>query len=154
VALLTGAELAAIRRHAEADYPAECCGVLLIRTAAPAERLLMACRNVQDELHGRDPVRYPRTSRTAYFIAHPDLLEIGRRESQGYDVRVIYHSHIEAGAYFSETDRRNALMGGEPTYPDTTYVVASVLEGRVAEVRAHRWQPTAGDFVEVPLDTA
>lgn len=154
MALLTAVELEAIRRHAEADYPAECCGVLLVRSDAPAERLLMACRNVQDDLHGRDPARHPRTSRTAYFIAHQDLLEIGRRESQGYEVRVIYHSHIEAGAYFSETDRRNALMGGEPAYPDATYVVASVLGGRVDEVRAHRWQPAAGDFVEVPLDAA
>ena len=154
MALLTGAELAAIRRHAEADYPAECCGVLLVRDAAPAERLLLACRNLQDELHGKDPERHPRTSRTAYFIAHQDLLEIGRRESQGYDVRVIYHSHIEAGAYFSETDRRNALMGGDPTYPDATYVVASVLSGRVEDMRAHRWQPAAHDFGEVPLDAA
>ena len=29
----------------------------------------------------------------------------------------IYHSHIDAGAYFSETDKRNALVNGEPAYP-------------------------------------
>jgi len=106
VALLTEAELDAIRKHAEADYPAEACGVLLVRPGAVEERRLRACRNIQDELHAKDPGRFPRTARTAYYIAHEDLLDIGRREGEGFEVRVIYHSHVDAGAYFSETDRR------------------------------------------------
>ena len=77
-ALLTEAELEAIRKHAEADYPAEACGVLLVRPGAVEERRLRACRNIQDELHAKDPGRFPRTARTAYYIAHEDLLEIGR----------------------------------------------------------------------------
>lgn len=147
---LTTAEEAAIHRQAESAYPAECCGVLLVRPGAPEERRLMPCRNVQDELHARDPQRFPRTSRTAYYIAPEDLLEIGRREGAGFEVRVIYHSHVDAGAYFSETDRRNAMFDGVPAYAQATYVVVSVVEGRVAETRAHRWSPAAHDFVEVP----
>ena len=81
------------------------------------ERRLLACRNIQDELHAKDPERFPRTARTAYYIAHEDLLEIGRRESEGFEVQVIYHSHVDAGAYFSETDRRNAMIDGAPAYP-------------------------------------
>jgi proteasome lid subunit RPN8/RPN11 len=153
-ALLTTAELEAIQRHALADYPAECCGVLLVRSGAPGdveERRLLACRNIQDQLHASDPGRFPRTARTAYYIAHRDLLEIGRREGEGFEVRVIYHSHVDAGAYFSETDRQNAMLDGSPTYPQTTYVVVSVAEGRVAETRAHRFSPEAHAFVEVPL---
>lgn len=152
--LLTTAELEAIHRHARADYPIECCGVLLIRPGAPGdvvERRLLACRNIQDELHARDPGRFPRTARTAYYIAHADLLEIGRREGEGFEVRVIYHSHVDAGAYFSETDRQNAMIDGVPAYPQATYVVVSVAEGRVAEARAHRWSPEAHAFVEIPL---
>ena len=42
---------------------------------------------------------------------------------------VIYHSHVDAGAYFSETDRRQALVGGEPAYPGAVYVVTSVVRG-------------------------
>lgn len=150
--LLTPAELAAVHRQAEAEYPAECCGVVLVRPGPPEARRLMACRNIQDELHQRDPQRFPRTARTAYYIAHEDLLEIGRRESEGFEVRVIYHSHVDAGAYFSETDRRNAMVDGVPAYPQATYVVVSVAGGAVAETRAHRWSETAGDFVEVPVD--
>jgi proteasome lid subunit RPN8/RPN11 len=151
-ALLRAAELEAIQQHARADYPAECCGVLLVRPAAVAEeRRLVACRNIQDELHARDPARFPRTARTAYYIGHADLLEIGRREGEGFEVRVIYHSHVDAGAYFSETDRQNAMVDGSPTYPQATYVVVSVADGRVADTRAHRFSREANGFVEVPL---
>jgi proteasome lid subunit RPN8/RPN11 len=152
--LLTAAELEAIQRHARADYPSEACGVLLVRPGASgdaAERRLLPCRNIQDELHAKDPARFPRTARTAYYIAHGDLLEIGRREGEGFEVRVIYHSHVDAGAYFSETDRRNALVDGSPAYPQTTYVVVSVADGRVAETRAHRFDSEGQDFVEIPL---
>jgi proteasome lid subunit RPN8/RPN11 len=149
--LLTAAELEAIQRHARADYPSEACGVLLVRSGAGGERRLLPCRNIQDELHARDPVRFPRTARTAYYIAHADLLEIGRREGEGFEVRVIYHSHVDAGAYFSETDRRNALVDGSPAYPQATYVVVAIADGRVAEMRAHRFNPDGQDFVETPL---
>jgi proteasome lid subunit RPN8/RPN11 len=149
---LSAAELEAFRRQAEAEYPAECCGVVLAR--GEAEREVLACRNAQDALHARDPERYPRTSRHAYYIAPGDLLEIGRRQTGGWDVAVIYHSHVDAGAYFSETDRRNALVAGEPAYPGVAYVVLAVRGGRVDEVRAHRWDAGAREFVEAPLSVA
>jgi proteasome lid subunit RPN8/RPN11 len=144
--IATREELAEIRRHAEADYPSECCGVILARAA---ERALMRCRNLQDELHRADPVKHPRDSRTAYYIDPKDLLEIVRREAQGHRVAVIYHSHCDAGAYFSETDKRNALFGGEPAYPDALYVVVSVVSGRVAAAGAFQWNPEKRDFLPV-----
>jgi proteasome lid subunit RPN8/RPN11 len=64
---------------------------------------------------------------------------------------VIYHSHVDAGAYFSETDRGNAMVDGTPAYPTATYVVVGVTQGRASEVRAHRWSAEQGEFVEVPL---
>src|SRR6266403_2276321 len=111
--ILTAEEMALVQAQAEAEYPAECCGVLLIQGSAPGDRLLVPCRNIQD-----------------------DLLAIGRREAQGYAVAVIYHSHIDAGAYFSPTDKRNALINGEPAYPHALYVVLSVMAGTVADARA------------------
>ena len=127
--LLTEAELEAIRATPRPTTRRSACGVLLVRPGPAEERRLRACRNIQDELHAQDPGRFPRTARTAYYIAHEDLLEIGRREGEGFEVRVIYHSHIDAGAYFSETDRRNAMVDGVPAYPQTTYVVVSVAGG-------------------------
>lgn len=149
--ILTPAELALVQAHAIADYPVECCGVLLIRGSRLDDRLLLPCRNVQDELHGKDPARHPRDSRTAYYIDPKDLLTIGRREAEGYRVAAIYHSHIDAGAYFSDTDKKNALIDGEPTYPEAAYVVVSVVHGKVVDTEAFRWDPARRDFVEAEL---
>ena len=145
--ILTGEERERIRAQAAAEYPSEACGVIL---TSRAERRLLACRNVQNELHARDPERHPRDARTAYYIDPADLLRIGRLEGEGFTVAVIYHSHVDAGAYFSETDRRNALMGGEPSYPDVTYVVTSVMQGVVDAMAAFRWDAAQRDFLPVP----
>jgi len=146
--ILTAEEMAQVRAQAEAEYPAECCGVLLRQGSAPGDRLLLPCRNIQDELHAKDPARHPRDSRTAYFIDPKDLLAIGRREAQGYAVAVIYHSHVDAGAYFSPTDKRNALINGEPAYPHALYLVLSVMAGKAVDARAFAWDPRSLDFVQ------
>jgi [CysO sulfur-carrier protein]-S-L-cysteine hydrolase len=146
--IVTPEELESIRAQAVEEYPFESCGVILCRGA---ERKLLRCRNAQNELHARDPQRYPRDARTAYYIDPKDLLRIGDLERQGFGVAVIYHSHIDAGAYFSETDRRQALVGGEPAYPGTVYVVTSVSGGRVDAVAAFRWDAGRRDFVAMEL---
>ena len=70
-------------------------------------------------------------------------------EAQGFKVLTIYHSHIDAGAYFSPTDKHNALIDGEPAYPEASYVVVSVMERRVAETAVFRWDAALRDFVQV-----
>jgi proteasome lid subunit RPN8/RPN11 len=83
------------------------------------------------------------------------LLRIGQLEGQGFAVAVIYHSHIDAGAYFSETDRRQALFGDEPMYPGVAYVVASVRGSAtgpaVDDTAAFRWDAGRRDFASVEL---
>jgi len=149
---LTAEELDRVRAQATEEYPSECCGVVLARPGRPDDRIFLRCRNVQDELHRRDPERHGRDARTAYYIDPKDLLTIGRHEGTGYRVRTIYHSHIDAGAYFSETDKRNALVDGEPAYPDATYVVVSVMEGQVRTAAAFHWDVARRDFLETSLD--
>ena len=153
--ILTPQEFEAITLHAIEDYPREACGVVV---AGPGSRRLLRCRNVQDELHAKDPARHPRDARTAYFIDPQDLLRLGRLEGEGFQVAVIYHSHADAqergggtGAYFSETDRQQALLGGQPMYPDATYVVVSIVGGRLETAAGFRWSATAGDFERVEL---
>jgi proteasome lid subunit RPN8/RPN11 len=147
--VLTAAEREAICAQAVEEYPFESCGVILVRGD---ERRLLRCRNAQNELHGRDPLRYPRDARTAYYIDPKDLLRIGDLERQGFGVAVIYHSHVDAGAYFSETDRRQAVVAGEPAYPGAVYVVTSVVGGAVDAMAAFRWEPASRDFVAMELD--
>ena len=144
--ILTPEEYSRIQAQALAEYPSECCGVVMERPGASPERLLLACRNIQNELHAKDPTRHPRDARTAYYIDPRDLIAMGRHEAQGFRVLTIYHSHIDAGAYFSPTDRANALINGEPAYPDAVYLVLSVVERRVAEVGVFRWDPAIRDF--------
>ena len=146
--ILTAKELEAVQRQAVEEYPRESCGVVVTRGSV---RRLLRCRNVQDELHARDPVRHPRDARAAYYIDPQDLLLMGRLESEGFAVAVIYHSHVDAGAYFSPTDRQQAMLGGEPMYPKATYVVTSVVGGRVEAMAGFRWSAKAGDFVPVDL---
>ena len=147
--ILTREESRRIRAQAEAEYPSESCGVVLVRQGVPGERLLVPCRNVQNELHAKDPSRHPRDARTAYHMDPQDLLRIARLEGDGYRVRTIYHSHIDAGAYFSETDKQDALVRGEPLYPEAAYVVLAVVEGRVAAAAAFAWNPDKKDFLPV-----
>ena len=146
--VLTAAEQEAIRAQAVEEYPFESCGVILARGG---ERRLFRCRNAQNELHARDPVRYTRDARTAYYIDPKDLLRIGDLERQGFGVAVIYHSHVDAGAYFSETDRRQAVVGGEPAYPGAAYVVTSVVRGVADAVAAFGWDAARRDFVPMEL---
>jgi proteasome lid subunit RPN8/RPN11 len=146
--IVTPAEADQIQAQAVAEYPAESCGVIVTRGD---ERRLLACRNVQNDLHARDPQRYPRDARTAYYIDPADLLRIARLEGEGFSVAVIYHSHVDAGAYFSETDRRNAMLGDEPCYPNATYVVASVMSGRADAMAAFRWNPARREFAGVEM---
>ncbi|MBI4635670.1 MAG: glutamate-1-semialdehyde 2,1-aminomutase [Candidatus Rokubacteria bacterium] len=146
--ILTPEELHTVRRVAVEEYPRESCGVVVVRGE---ERRLVRCRNIQNELHAKEPARYPRDARTAYYIDPKDLLRIGRLEDEGFTVAVIFHSHVDAGAYFSETDRRQALVGGEPSYPAAIYLVTSVVGGRPEAMAAFRWDAATRDFLPVDL---
>ena len=141
--------------RARPTIPAECCGVVLVRTrgrrgSGDSSRAATS----RTSSTRKDPGRFPRTARTAYYIAHEDLLEIGRREAEGFEVHVIYHSHVDTGAYFSETDRRNAMIDGTPAYPAATYVVVGGHRGpRRGDARASLRARRPREFVEVPLSS-
>ena len=149
--IVTPEELTAIRRQAIEEYPHESCGVIVMRGA---ERRLVRCRNAQNDLHAKDPARHPRDARTAYYIDPADLLRIGRLEGDGFTVAVIYHSHVDAGAYFSDTDKRQALIGDAPAYPGAAYLVTSVVGGRVESVAGFRWDAARGDFLPIDLEVS
>jgi proteasome lid subunit RPN8/RPN11 len=108
--------------------------------------------NRANALHRLDPETYPRTGRT-YFDIDSMKFEsaIARSELEGRPVKVLYHSHLDAGAYFSATDAEVAKMGqGEPPW-DLAYLVTSVLEGRVDARTLFVWSPATKEFVESPL---
>jgi proteasome lid subunit RPN8/RPN11 len=146
--IVTSEELEAIRRQVVEEYPRESCGVILEQGQL---RRIVRCRNTQDELHAKDPVRYPRDARHAYHIGQEDQMRILRLQREGFEIAVIYHSHVDVGAYFSATDRQQALMGDEPAFPGVTYIVVSVVRRRARAVGGFRWSPRERDFVRIEL---
>lgn len=130
-----------ISTQAEQEYPGECCGLIFgpVQHQAHYSRF-WPCRNVQDEYHARDPQSFPRTSRTAYFINPTELLTLQKdARSRQEEIRIIYHSHIDAPAHFSEEDARVAVLESEPAYPGVDYLILSVWAGKTAEMRLYRW---------------
>ncbi len=136
--------------HAVAEYPNECCGILIRDPAGAVE--VARIRNIQDEMHARDPARYPRTARTAY-AGHPaDLKEaLERAEQPGFALLGFYHSHPDHAAYFSEEDVAQATPFGEPSYPDAAQIVVSIFAREVREARAFTWRDERSAYVETDL---
>lgn len=153
--IVTDAELQQIKDQAVREYPSECCGVVLTRRE-PASRLFLACRNQQNELHLRDKDKYPRDASMAYSIHHEDLRRIQEFLNAGYDIAVLYHSHVDVGAYFSETDKKAAMLGSDlPSYPNAVYLVVSV-RGKgpvhVDAAAAFQWSEAKKDFAGVDFE--
>ena len=97
----------------------ESCG-FLVGPAADGARLdgIVPMVNRANALHRLDPEQYPRTGRT-YFDIDSMKFEgaIRRGDAEARPVKVLYHSHLDVGAYFSATDQEVAKMGqGEPPW--------------------------------------
>jgi proteasome lid subunit RPN8/RPN11 len=129
--------------HARETQPDECCGVIVARAGRDE---VWRMRNVQNDLHARDPVTHPRTAHTAYALGREDI----ERLDAGAP-KVIYHSHTKNGAYFSGEDRARAMFMDDPTYPEVAYLVVSDAR-REGEAKAFRWDDRARDFVEIAIE--
>ena len=130
--------------HAEAEYPHEACGVLLLRDGQWQVRPMS---NAYDRYHAMDPLRFPRTSRTAYLFDPKEWLQLSTEtDANGEQIACVYHSHVDAGAYFSAEDRAMAAPDGEPVLPSTAYLVVSVAAGKAAAAKLFWWE--SGDFRE------
>ena len=151
---IEAAALAAMREHAEEGFPEEICGVVF---ASPAGQIVRRMTNIQNRLYAADPAANPCDARTAYQPDERELLEVNKAgEQPGWRILLFYHSHPNHGAYFSATDKAQALWGGpddmaEPAYPGVAYLVISVYDGTVRDVKAYAWDEAARDFLEIPF---
>ncbi|HEY1955654.1 MAG TPA: Mov34/MPN/PAD-1 family protein [Polyangiaceae bacterium] len=156
---ISKALLARVDEEARAGYAKdeESCGFLI----GPADDALLVdaivpMQNRARKLHELDPETYPRTARM-YFDIDPLKFEraIEKGAAEGRPVKVLYHSHLDAGAYFSETDAAAAKMGGEAPAYELAYLVTSVRgdgsAGVVDDRKLFVWKADAGAFVEAEL---
>jgi len=129
----------------------EACGFL----AGPAEEPLLCDRavaipNLARILHERDPVAYFRSPRT-FFAFHERTLEAAMREgvSTGSPVKVLYHSHIDVGAYLSGTDAAVLSRGAPPSFEGGPATLgpgpAGMLAFLVTSVRGGEHGPLVDD---------
>jgi [CysO sulfur-carrier protein]-S-L-cysteine hydrolase len=132
----------------------ESCG-FLVGPASQGLRVdgIVPMVNRANALHRLDPESYPRTGRTYFDIDSMKFeKEIVRGALEGRPVKVLYHSHLDVGAYFYPTDAEVAKMGqGEPPW-DLAYLVTSVRTGRVDDRKLFVWDPDSRGFVESPFE--
>ena len=146
--------LETIYAHAKEQYPSECCGFV----AGPASEPGLcdeAIREVNeaDKYHRLDPERFPRTS-TTYFKIHEmrAAKALERGEASGRPIKVIYHSHCDAGDYFSGEDAATFASDGQLMWP-CAFLVVSVVGGEPVSHRLWVHQPGTDAFREGALRT-
>jgi proteasome lid subunit RPN8/RPN11 len=146
--LLTPEALAEIYAHARREYPRECCGIVFGPRDADSADTVRPCANVQDQLHAEDPAQHPRDARTAYQLEARELFALDRSLRGATPAKIIYHSHVEVGAYFSDTDQAAARMGDEPAYP-VEYLVVDAKAGGARQAAQFAWDAQRKLYVEV-----
>lgn len=111
------AAIRAVEEDAIAGYlrDEEACGYLIGPAAEPLvvdEPVRMD--NLANRLHALDPEQYFRTARSFFAFNEKRFDDAVRRgAAAGRPVKVLYHSHLDAGAYFSPTDAA-VMSAGEP----------------------------------------
>ena len=146
-------QLDEIHLHAVDEYPYECCGIVVGNPDDNRDNVVYRCENIQNKLHKKDPENFTRDARTAYNISALELQKLlCEAGSKGRVFKVLYHSHPEHDAYFSEEDIRMALFDGEtPIYPGTQYLVVSVYSEKVRDQALFGWNPETKTFERNPL---
>ncbi len=149
---IRGTVLEAIRRHAEEAYPSESCGFVTGPSAvAPLLDEAVPAENEADKYHAHDPERFPRTSRTYFKINEAKAIRLFEQGREGgAPVKVIYHSHCDAGAYFSEEDAATFSFNDRLAWP-CAFLVTSVLKGRADETKLWVFDEATGGFVASDL---
>lgn len=124
----------AITAHAERDYPHECGGMLIGRFTEG--------KKTATEIFPLENAREEEARRDRILILPKDVMRAERyaRES-GLDVVGYYHSHPDDEAVPSQYDLDHAL-------PVWSYVIASVLAGKVADVRSWEMEADRSRFNE------
>lgn len=135
-------------REARIAYPTECCGWLSGLKDSNAVTAIRRC--VNDQSSPSHPSTAGRTAETAYNIVGTELLELNLSLDSEAPAQVIYHSHPNGRAYFSDTDKEVATSpwGDEPSMP-VQQLVVGIDDKRVVEAALFAWSYDEGGFVEI-----
>ena len=127
----------AIRRHAAAAYPHECCGALI--GAVVDDELVEIVDSLElDNVTDEGPRRRFRVSPADYRLSEARARELGA-ELVGF-----YHSHPDHPAQPSQYDLDHA-------WPNFSYVIVAVAQGEPGDLRSWRLRPDRSGFSEETL---
>jgi molybdopterin/thiamine biosynthesis adenylyltransferase/rhodanese-related sulfurtransferase/proteasome lid subunit RPN8/RPN11 len=141
--VLSPSALKQIYAHADRSYPEECCGFVF------ADGSVYLGSNIQNELHSKNPEMYSRSAANGYTFSVADTLMMNKAFRSDNPVVVIYHSHPDVGAYFSDEDQDKALFMGEPIYP-VSYLVVDVRQGKTQGSKLFAWD--GKHFAQTPFN--
>jgi proteasome lid subunit RPN8/RPN11 len=133
---ITETVLREIYDHTEASYPNECCGLMVGVMAGQTRTVhtFRKCKNLNTE-----------RARDRYEMDPMDMLRTEREfANSDWDIIGIYHSHPDHPSRPSQTDTDRA-------WPDYSYVIISVREGKVASANSWVLNESERKFYEEPL---
>ena len=134
--------------HAREAFPTESCGWLEGPKNDPDVTHSHPCENVQSQ--GRHPTVAGRGEERAYIFSAADVIAFNEGIDTDEPPKIIYHSHPNGKAYFSDTDTNVATnqWDGGKMYP-VQQLVVGIDETRVVEAILFDWSEDAQGFVEI-----
>lgn len=136
---ISASRLDDIKRHAEQEYPRECCG-LLIGTIEDDGRT----RVVVETYPVSNAWEESETMHRRMLITPQDYMRAERQFAKdGLGVVGNYHSHPNHPAVPSEFDLENLAP-----WPTMSYIVVSVSEGRAVDLRSWELEKDRARFNE------
>ncbi len=131
---LTNELLQAIAQHSEAEYPSECCGIMLGEDDGEQRRVVALL---------------PQTNQSAAeeqyhrFLITPEMMLVADKEArlQRLDIIGFYHSHAEDEARPSNFDREYA-------WPWYSYIVVRVRDRKYDKMASWRLDDDRSHFDE------
>ena len=134
--------------HGVEAYPEESCG-FIVGNLDDSESLetVYPMRNIMNKLHNEDPHQFPRTALDGYMIDPGEHIKLERYLKKiGKKIKVIYHSHPDVGAYFSEKDKEDALWNGNARYPGIYFLVCATNQGEPGNAIIANFNAKKSDF--------
>ena len=144
---ITSESIKEIYLHARKEFPYECCGWILgEKNSTVASKVRKAKNQYSASTH---PTKSSRSKETAYVISGKDLIELNESFEKTFVPKIIYHSHPNGKAYFSETDINNAMSpwGSEPSYP-VQQVVIGINKYEIVEAKQFAWDYQSKKIIE------
>ncbi len=134
-----------IERHAEREYPRECCGLLVGRIEGGGRTRVVRAALPVENAFAEEGERHHRMAIAPLDYARAERLYA----AEGLGVVGNYHSHPDHPAVPSQFDLEHLAP-----WPTMSYVVVSVSGGKAVDLRSWELEPDRSRFSEEAVEYA